>query len=217
MTRAKIGDGDTFLRELAAVTSAAESGAKPGVASGDSRASEDSLSALARALPQPDQEAKPSADARARLLAGAAALRPEDRFERFTQAVSELLDVGFEQARATLARIDDADAWVPQMPGVSFLWVDGGARVQDAVRGFVRVEAGATFPEHEHFGDEIVLVMQGSFVDSVTAEVVRPAALARRSAGTSHAFRVPADGPHLLKLAVVQKGLRVGEAVYGPR
>ena len=116
-----------------------------------------------------------------------------------------------------LTKVDDPKNFSLELPGISFCWVEGGPSVQDAVRGFVRVESGVAFPEHEHFGEENVLVLQGSYTDSVTGEVFRPGDIATMSAGSSHGFVVPANGPDLLKLSVVRKGLRAGDKRYEPR
>lgn len=157
---------------------------------------------------------EPSAPLRARLLSSA---RPETRLLRFAGAVAELLEISLERAGQLLARLDDRSAFSVELPGVSLFWVEGGPSLANAVRGFVRVEAGRDFPEHEHLGDETVLVLQGRYVDSATGQVFGPGELACMPAGSSHGFHVPAGGPDLLKLAVVHLGLRAGDKVYAPR
>jgi hypothetical protein len=159
-------------------------------------------------------ELPPEAAGRARLLSGAVLA---DRFARFAQGVAELLDVSVDKAKQILELVDKPETFSQELPNVSFCWVEGGPSVQDAVRGFVRVQAGTEFPQHEHFGPERVLILQGSYVDSVTGEVFRPGDIATMSAGSSHGFQVPAGGPDLLKLAVVTNGLRAGDKRYEPR
>jgi quercetin dioxygenase-like cupin family protein len=157
---------------------------------------------------------EPPAALRARLLD--AAVSPS-RLARFAEQVADLLDVGLDKARELLARIDDPAAWSHDLPGISFLWVEGGPRVAQAVRGFVRVQAGLEFPHHEHLGDEVTLVLQGAFEDHDRKRVFRPGDIDRMSQGTSHGFHVLSDGPDLLKLAVVQTGLRALGQTYLPR
>jgi quercetin dioxygenase-like cupin family protein len=192
----KLADHDAFERELAETAGT----------DAPARGLERSLESL--------QPIAPSAPLRARLMASA---KPETRLLRFAAAVAGLLEVSVERASELLARVDDRSAFSVELPGVSLLWVDGGPSLANAVRGFVRVEAGCEFPEHEHLGEETVLVLQGRYVDSGTGEVFGPGDLARMPAGSSHGFRVPKGGPDLLKLAVVQVGLRAGEKVYEPR
>lgn len=159
-------------------------------------------------------ELEPPPELRARLLDDAVL---PSRFSRFATQVAELLDVGLDKARELLARIDDPAAWSHELPGISFLWVEGGPRVANAVRGFVRVDAGLEFPHHEHLGDESILVLQGGFEDLERARVFRPGDVDHMSQGTSHAFRVLSGGPDLLKLAVVQGGLRALGQTFLPR
>ncbi len=201
MTRVKsesFGD-DAFLRDAEGVEGGAEGGA------------EEALVGVTETLLG---EVQPEPTLRERLLAAAI---PADRFARFASAVAQLLQVSVDKAKDILARVDDPSQFNVELPGVSFCWVEGGPALANAVRGFVRVQHGVVFPEHEHFGDETVLILQGSYVDSVTGEVFRPGDSARMSPGSSHGFRVPEGGPDLLQLAVVHKGLRAGDKRYEPR
>lgn len=160
-------------------------------------------------------EAKaPPAALRARLLAD---IPHEGRFERFAETAAKMLDIGLDAARALLDKLDDPAVWSHELPGISFFWVDGGPAVQQAVRGFLRVDAGLDFPDHEHLGEETTLILQGSYIDAGRARVFRPGDVDRMQGGTSHAFHVPKDGPHLVKLAIVQTGLRALGTTYLPR
>jgi anti-sigma factor ChrR (cupin superfamily) len=80
--------------------------------------------------------------------------------------------------------------------------------VKNALRGFVRVRAGVEFPQHDHLGDEAVMIMQGFYADSASGEVFGPGDTPRQTVDTRHSFRVFADGPDLLGLVVAQGGLR---------
>ena len=165
---------------------------------------------MSEALP----ELSPAPELRERLLGDA---RSEGRLARFAGAVAELLDVGTAKAKELLERIDDPSAWSLELPGISFLWVEGGPSVANAVRGFVRVAAGQEFPDHEHLGDETVLVLQGGFEDVQRGKVFLPGDVDKMPTGTNHGFRALPGGPDLVKLAVVQTGLRAMGQEYLPR
>jgi quercetin dioxygenase-like cupin family protein len=155
----------------------------------------------------------PSAELRAKLLGE---VGTEGRFERFVATAAEILDVDEGEMRRLLDGIaDDANWHGSPFPDVNLFDVEGGPRVAGAITGFVRMPAGAAFPEHHHLGDETVLVLQGSCEDGVSGEVVRPGDVARRAAGTAHDFRAR-PGPDLVFLVVVQRGLRIGDVELGP-
>jgi hypothetical protein len=147
-----------------------------------------------------------SPQARARVLDD---LRPYDRFARFEAAVAELLQLPHADAAAALRCIDDPAAWLPQAPGVSYLPVASGPNAGFFLAGFLRVEAGLEFPEHEHLGEEITLVLQGAFEEGNSGMLFRPGEPSYMPPGSRHTFRVPADGPHLVGLATVKRGLRL--------
>jgi quercetin dioxygenase-like cupin family protein len=147
-----------------------------------------------------------SPQARARMLDE---LRPYDRFARFEAAVAELLQLPRADAAAALRRIDDPAAWLPQAPGLSYLPVESGPNAGFFLAGFLRVEAGLEFPEHEHLGEEITLVLQGAFEESNSGVLFRPGEPSYMPAGSRHTFRVLADGPHLVGLVTVKLGVRL--------
>lgn len=156
----------------------------------------------------------PPSGARAKLLDS---VTTQGRFARFAEAAAKLLDLGVDQANALLDRLHDLSLFENELPGISFYWCEGGPAVANAVRGFVRVAAGTNFPEHEHIGDEIVLVLQGSFVDTTRGITFHAGDSDIMKAGTSHAYSVPEGGPDLLKLSVTQVGLRAMGHTYSPR
>jgi hypothetical protein len=179
--------------------------------SGTDRQRADAFAAIAGAA----RAVTPPSSLRERLLGG---LRLEGRLHRFAHTVAELLDISLEQAKSFLDRTERSEEWEdPGIPGVRFFWVGGGPRVENAVRGFVRVRSGATFPVHEHVGIEHVLVLQGVYVDSVTGERIGPGTIVERAPGTAHGFGVVPDGPDLLQLSVVQTGVLVGGERIDPR
>lgn len=143
---------------------------------------------------------------RARILD---ALHPYDRFARFEADVAGLLQVSREDAAAALARIDDATAWQVQAPGIALLPVPCGPNAGYVYTGFIRVEAGTTFPQHEHLGEELTYVLQGAFEEDSAGLRFGPGEPARMAAGTRHGFVVPADGPHLVGLVTLRTGFKL--------
>lgn len=184
MTRPKTDERDAFWREVP-----------------DRSAADLGLAAVSDALPP----IAAGAPARQRLLDAAI---PEERLIRFAEPIAALLEIEPDAARALIARIDDPGAWFELLPGISLLPAPGGASVTNALRGFVRVRAGVEFPQHEHLGDESVMIMQGYYADGVTGEVFGPGDVPRHAEHTQHSFRVLEDGPDLLGLVVAQGGLR---------
>ncbi len=158
-----------------------------------------------------DAEA-PGASLKDRILAG---LSHEGRFDRFIEQVSELLEVDAAGAKSMLDAIHDEGSWhTGLLPDVHLYDVDGGPSVQNAITGFVRMAQGTPFPEHEHMGEETALIVQGSAIDS-RGELWRVGDVVTMEAGTDHSFEAR-PGPDLLFLVIVQKGLRVGGAEFGP-
>jgi len=143
---------------------------------------------------------------RQRILGG---LTNDGRLACYVKPVAELLDVQLATAAQLLDRALDPQQFSTPLPGIGFLWVDGGPRTAEALRGFVRVAAGQSFPSHEHLGRESLLVLQGTLFDDSRQVQLGPGDLDVLPAGSTHAFRVPADSPDLLGLAVNEVGLRM--------
>ncbi len=151
----------------------------------------------------------PAAEARQRLLAATRG----GRLRRFAAAVAAMLDVTIERASGLLDRAMDPIGWESgRLPGLSTLWVEGGPAVVGCIRGFIRLEAGHTFPPHEHLGDEQVLVLEGTMVDS-DGTAYRPGEYLPKDTGSSHAYHAPPGGPDLLTFAVVREGITIGDLV----
>lgn len=152
--------------------------------------------------------ATPSPTLRARILGAAKA---EGRLDRFADATAQMLDLSRADAQALLDRVDDPYVWSQGLvPGMKLFHVQGGPGVQGAITGFVRIDSGASFPDHEHLGEEEVLVVQGSCLDSVDGKIYRPGDRVRMAEGSVHSFSVR-PGPDFLYLAVVFNGIRVGD------
>jgi hypothetical protein len=138
-----------------------------------------------------------------------ARLHPYERFARFESEVAEILGVSNVQAAAALSQIDDDSAWRPLAPGISLLPLTAAEERGYAVSAFLRVDAGAVFPRHEHLGEELTYVLQGAFEDDATGHRVGPGEPAFMKAGTQHGFVVPAAGPHLVGLVTIKAGRKL--------
>lgn len=167
------------------------------------------VESLALAL---SEEVAPRASLRDAIV-GAAKL--EGRLDRFAALVAELLDVSEERASALLDGIARPESWTAgPVPGVTLYHVEGGPKVRGMATGFTRMPAGTVFPEHEHLGEETVLVVSGSFEDGVTGRVHRPGDVVRMPAHSAHGFRAR-PGPALVFLVVLDVGLKIGDLVIG--
>jgi hypothetical protein len=144
------------------------------------------------------------------------ALDQTHRFDDLEDVVAELADVSIDQARVLLLRVDaPSTSWDPgPAPGIDLLHFDGGPRVQNAVTGFVRHAPGTRFPEHDHVGDEKVLVLQGAFEDS-DGVVYRSGEIAARGPCSSHSYVAVGPLP-LVTMAVVQGGVIVDGVTIPP-
>lgn len=105
--------------------------------------------------------AAPPAGVRERLLASRSR---QGRFGLYTDRVARLFDLPMEEAEALMKRMEDPSAWAPFLvEGVEMIPVMPGPKCAGAVTTLVRIQPGATFPEHAHCGDETMLVLDGGF------------------------------------------------------
>jgi putative transcriptional regulator len=166
------------------------------------RAVEAAFEALALALPAPP----PPQALRARVLAATEA----GRFEAFVNRVAAVIDCAVDQARALLAKIDEASSWVDGPLGTQLVHLPAGPRVAHANCGFVRLPAGAQFPSHRHLGAEHTLVLEGRYLDS-SGRTLGPGDEARLGPGSEHSFAVLPDAD-LVYLVVLETGIEVAGA-----
>lgn len=154
--------------------------------------------------------APPSPGGLARLMH---ALDTAGPFEHLVGAVADLVAVGRPRARALLDRLADVSRWpAGPRPWIRLLHLEG-VGVADAVVGFVRVEAGRPFPHHTHFGEEHVLILQGSCDDG--RRVLRAGDVGRMPPDSAHALTAGPEAP-LIYLAVVFEGLEVDGVALRP-
>lgn len=138
------------------------------------------------------------------------------RFDDLEALVAEIGDLPIDRARALLLSLDAPETrWDPGPgEGIELLHFAGGPKVAGAVTGVVRHAPGVRFPEHDHVGNETVLVLQGECVDD-DGSIYRAGDVAPRGPGSPHSYRAVGPLP-LLTLAVVHGGVIVGGEVYGP-
>jgi anti-sigma factor ChrR (cupin superfamily) len=166
------------------------------------RLSAEALANLAMSL----SRIAPSPAVRERVLKS---LSTTNRFEMFAAQVADLIDVSIDQARELVRRIDDATSWMAtHVAGIFSYDLPVGPAAADAVVGFVKLHPGIVFPDHEHMGDEVMLVVQGSCIDS-DGTVMRRGDLIRMSPGTHHDFKAQ-PGPDFIYLGVAHKGIMMG-------
>lgn len=129
---------------------------------------------------------------------------------RFLDAFAEIVDLPVAAARAILDRAEVGRGWEDApVPGLELVHFDGGPRTAGADVGLVRLAPGAVHPPHEHLGEEAIVVLAGSYVDSA-GYTVSAGQSERRKSGEPHSF---VAGPEGVVFAVV---LREGVAFLGP-
>lgn len=154
----------------------------------------------------------PSTGARARLQA---ALADESPFAPLVSALARFVDLAEAHMRELVGALGDLARWEPGPgEGVQIFHLDGGPATAGAVVGFVRIPAGAVFPEHTHVGRERVLVMQGTLLDE-DGSAARPGDVVEQPAGSTHFVRA-SDDEDVLLLVVVDGGVDVDGERIGP-
>lgn len=145
--------------------------------------------------------AAPSAARRLALLAAT-----QSPILGYAGRVARLAQMTLDDAKALLQRRVGGPGWEPgPEPGIFFLEVNAGPALAGAVVGLVAVPADSDFPEHEHIGEELVLVLSGGIMDE-TGRQYEAGDLVTAQAGSQHSFR-SAPGEDLLYLSIVQEGV----------
>jgi hypothetical protein len=170
------------------------------------RAAIDAMRELLCVLPTELGPVGPSAELWARLEASTART---SRFADFVERVAEMLDVARGVAAAMLERLDEPERWGPGLvPGMTLINVEGGARVANAVAGFVRLDPGTAFPEHRHVGHERVLFLQGA-VREDDGRVLRAGDYAEQVADSL-------PGVPVIFFTTIEGGVWIGDTLVGP-
>lgn len=118
------------------------------------------------------------------------------RFDHLIDDAAELFDLKPEQVRALFAQLDDPAAYGDgPTDGVKIIPVKPGPRAENSFSAIVRVDAGATFPMHDHYGEERVLVLEGGYRSSGAVDEFWRGDLDVRQAGSSHSFTALDDLP----------------------
>ena len=168
------------------------------------------LATLLDALPP---AAPPASALKDRLMKSAMSVTSAQRHASFVDRIAALTDLARDKTIALLDALDDAARWLGGGSESAIFHVEGGPRVANAIVGFVRMQAGAQFIEHEHVGDEVMLIMQGGFV--MNGVTYRAGDEVPSKGGTSHTF-VAAPGPDLLYLGVIEGGMKIDGNLIGP-
>lgn len=151
--------------------------------------------------------------------------RATDRRRRLLDAVGRVPQLErFAAATAGLLAIDEQaalDALDAGMAGAAPLLPNIEARSLPCGRPghlalLVRVRHGTAIPDHEHFGTERSLILQGRCTDEPAGVEYGPGDELEKAAQTHHRIDV-LDGPDLLFVTVVEHGFAMGSVVVGRR
>jgi hypothetical protein len=161
---------------------------------------------LSEAVVEPMQITPPDS-LRTRLLDDISEIAP---YSLYHDEMTKLLAGSKGALEKELHAMPHPDTWIDgPIPRCRLYPCTADASPRDAIRTLVLMESGSHFPTHEHLGDEIVLILQGSLLHEDGA-LYRPGDILKMAKGTSHAFDVP-EGLDLIYLAVVEQGIRIGE------
>lgn len=144
------------------------------------------MAAVALATTAP---AAPPSSLRDRLLASQRRSHA-GKFGVFADRIARLFDLSLADAEALLARIEKPEAWAPFLvEGLEMIPVAAGPKCTGAIATLVRIQPGASFPEHAHHGDETMFVIDGGFREpSPDGEEVWRGDEVFRADGTEHAL-----------------------------
>lgn len=132
------------------------------------------------------------------------ALSGSRRLEHFVPELAELFQLDEAAARALVERIDSDEGWEPgPAEGITLLPVEAGPGVGAALSAIVKMRPGAVFPEHEHFGTEKVLVIQGGYRELEGGLEVWRGECSVRHLGSTHAFQA-LEGPPCICCSLVR-------------
>jgi anti-sigma factor ChrR (cupin superfamily) len=117
------------------------------------------------------------------------------RYAPFLDRVAALWDVSEQEVSAAFTRANSLAGWKrTPLPGVRVIDVAGGPRASGGETFLVRFAPGTRFPKHRHPGHEALLVLEGSYTDTL-GRLVQPGDLHEMQPGSEHGFLVARDGP----------------------
>jgi putative transcriptional regulator len=125
----------------------------------------------------------PPAALRARILGD---LGGGARFKPVAEALRRFVDLGADAVDGLLRKIDDAAAWTEGLPRIRYFHFGPGPAAAGAEAGFVRLEPGATFPNHRHLGPERTFVLDGVMLDR--GRSYGPGSVIESATGTEHDY-----------------------------
>jgi len=131
--------------------------------------------------------------------------------EALVSKVAGLLGDTARRARYLLRMLHDAEPWIELFPGCKLMHVQPGPAIAGPRMdvGFVTLDANVPFPEHEHVGEETVLIISGELVDLTSGARASAGALVTMAAGTEHTVAAGPDGA-VTYLVVVDGGVKIG-------
>jgi anti-sigma factor ChrR (cupin superfamily) len=154
----------------------------------------------------------PSQGARQKLLD---AIEHESPYANLVSALASLGDLSLGAMRDYVDTLTDSSAWLPgPADGITIVHVDGGPKTQGAVVGFVKIKAGGEFPEHTHCGEETVIVLQGTLIDSDGSKTLSGEVNVMATESTHTVFAGPDED--VIYFVVVFEGVDVGDDHIGP-
>ena len=160
----------------------------------------------------PTSTVAPSASLRSRLLKDVGGIVP---YARYLDDMAEMLVGSRALLEGELRGLPHPKTWVDgPVKHCRLFPCDAGSSLDDVIRSLVLMESGSTFPDHEHLGDEYILVLQGSLLNE-DGKLYRPGDKLHMAEGTNHSFEVP-DGLDLIYFNIVHHGLQIGEQLITP-
>lgn len=160
----------------------------------------------------PTSNVAPTASLRSRLLKDVGGIVP---YARYLDDMAEMLVGSRALLEGELRGLPHPKTWVDgPVKHCRLFPCDAGSSLDDVIRSLVLMESGSTFPDHEHLGDEYILVLQGSLLNE-DGKLYRPGDKLHMAEGTNHSFEVP-DGLDLIYFNIVHHGLQIGEQLITP-
>jgi putative transcriptional regulator len=116
------------------------------------------------------------------------ALAGTRRFAHLVAPLAQLYDLPESEIEALLEQVDANEGWISGLaPGVLLLPVAAGPKCEGRATALLKLQPGATFPEHTHGDEETVLVLEGGYRDISGVELWR-GDVDVRAKGTTHSF-----------------------------